>query len=235
MTVQPPSTPRKAPPVPELPARLSPRSRRAQEAGERPMGTLAEVFADNVTDGSATAFMLAHLDPARGPVLWVQDRLSLREAGRPCIAGMPEGLDILHLSVSRPVDVLWALEQGLGTAGLSAVVGEVWGDPQVLDFTASKRLALRAEAHGLPCWLIRRAAHPNLSAARERWRLATLPSAPHGEDKRAPGAPIWKADLFRARWRAPGAWVARIERGELVLNHGVEADGCLPQAMEATA
>ena len=45
-------------------------------------------------------------------------------------------------------DALWAMEQALGCADLAAVVGEVWGDPAALDFTATKRLALRAEASG---------------------------------------------------------------------------------------
>ena len=49
------------------------------------------------------------------------------------------------------------MEQGAGCAGLSAVVGEIHGAPAVLDFTATKRLALRAEASGVPVWPIRSA------------------------------------------------------------------------------
>jgi protein ImuA len=187
-------------------------------------GTLAEVFAETAVDGAVTGFALAHLDPAKGPVLWVQDRLSRREAGRPCRAGLPPALDVLHLAVSRPLDVLWALEQGLGSAGLCGVVGEVWGDPPALDFTATKRLALRAEARGIPCWLIRRAASADLSAARERWRVASLPSTSVPDDSRAPGAAVWRADLFRARWRPTGHWVATLRDGALHLDHGIEAE-----------
>ncbi|GGL65145.1 hypothetical protein [Wenxinia marina] len=214
--------------MPKLPDRLSPaRVSRGPDVGpERPPGMLSEVFATAAMDGAPTGFVLASLSGVTAPVLWVQDRLSRREAGVPCLAGLPEGLEVMHLKVSKPLDVLWALEQALGAAGLGGVIGEVWGDPPALDFTATKRLALRAEARALPCWLIRRAASANLSAARERWRVGSLPSLPDPEDQRAPGQPLWSAELFRSRWRAPAAWVARHEPGRgLVLEHGTEAEG----------
>ena len=193
---------------------------------DKAQATLAEIFPETAVDGAATAFALAHLRPGAGPVLWIQDRLSLRETGRPCLAGIcgTEGPHLLHLTVSRAVDVLWAMEEGLRCPSLGAVIGEVWGNAGALDFTATKRLALRSEAHGVPAWLIRRAATPDLSAARERWRLASLPSLPQPHDMRAPGLPLWRADLFRARWRNPGQWVARHGddgRG-LVLEHGLQ-------------
>jgi protein ImuA len=186
--------------------------------------TLAEIFPETAVDGAATGFALAHMQPAAGPVLWVQDKLSRRETGRPYLAGMKAGLQVLAVEVSRPADVLWAMEEGLRCPTLCGVIGEVWGDPQVLDFTATKRLALRAEAHGVAAWLIRRAATPDLSAARERWRVASLPSATVRDDMRAPGAAQWRVTLFRARWQAPGQWVARCDRStqSMVLEHGMD-------------
>ncbi len=197
--------------------------------------TLAEIFPDSAVDAAAPAFALAHLKPGDGPVLWVQDRLSLRETGRP----FPPGLgrcELLHLQVSRPVDVLWAMEQGLGCPGLGAVIGEIWGSAPALDFTATKRLALRSEAHGVPAWLIRRAAPPELSAARERWRIGALPARPDPDDSRAPGTPLWSADLFRARWRAPGRWVAGHDpdTGDLEFGHAVAMDEAV-EAVRITA
>lgn len=184
--------------------------------------TLSEIFPETAVDAAASAFALAHLEVAKGPVLWIQDRLSLREAGRP----FPPGLgtcEVLHLQVSRAIDVLWAMEQGLGCPGLGGVIGEVWGTAPAVDFTATKRLALRSEAHAVPAWLIRRGALPELSAARERWRLGALPARPMPDDTRAPGAPLWSAELFRARWRAPGRWVAGHDpQGkDLVFDHAV--------------
>jgi protein ImuA len=186
------------------------------------MPTLCEVFAGTPADGAATGFMLAQL-PEQGPVLWVQDRPSRREGGRPYAAGLAgllgRPVELLWLEVRRPVDVLWAMEEALGCHVLAAVVGEVWGDPSALDFTATKRLALRAEQGGVQAWLLRRAATADLSAARERWRVAALPSPPEPHDLRAPGEPIWRVQLFRARGQLPGEWVARVERSRFPPAH----------------
>ncbi|MDA0339329.1 MAG: hypothetical protein O2910_05755, partial [Proteobacteria bacterium] len=109
-------------------------------------------------------------------------------------------------------DVLWAMEEGLRCKALAAVIGEVWGDAAALDFTATKRLAMRAEAKGINAWLIRRAGTAKLSAARERWRVGALPSAAHLHDAKAPGQPRWQVELFRSRAGKPGTWVARYDR-----------------------
>jgi len=183
--------------------------------------TLSEIFATSVTDGAVTGFTMAQLHKPDKPVLWIQDRLSRREAGRPCLAGLPHPIEMIYVDVSKPVDALWAMEEGLRCTGLSAVIAEVWGDPAVLDFTATKRLALRAEARGLPAYLIRRSATANLSAARLRWRVSGLPSTHNQYDNRAPGKPLWSADLFRARWRTPGQWVASHDDDGLQLAHDV--------------
>lgn len=174
--------------------------------------TLAEVFAGNASDAAVTGFMLSRLSRGAKPILWVQDRLSRKEAGRPALAGLGPQRPIIMVDLSRAADVLWALEDGLRCRALGAVVGEVWGDPPALDFTATKRLAMRAEAAEVPCWLIRRAAHPNLSAARDRWRIHSLPSAPHPHDTQAPGDPRWALELFRSRRSPPGQWVATHDR-----------------------
>lgn len=174
--------------------------------------TLSEVFPETAVDAAAVGFVLARLPRNTAPLLWVQDRLSRRETGRPCLAGIGTARPVIMVSLSRAVDVLWALEDGLRCHGLGAVVGEIWGDPPALDFTATKRLAMRAEAADLPCWLIRRAASPDLSAARDRWRVASLPSAPHPHDALAPGAPRWALDLFRSRRVKPGQWVGTYDR-----------------------
>ena len=199
--------------------------------------TLSEVFATVATDAAAPGFVMAHLPREARPILWVQDRLSLREAGRPYLAGLADPPELLMLTVNRTVDVLWAMEQGLGCAALSAVVGEVWGDAPAMDFTATKRLALRAEAQGVPGWLLRRAALPDLSAARARWRLSSAPSESDAYDPRAPGAPRWQAELFRARWQVPGTWVVRHDaEGKMRFEEAAPAQIATPEvAQPATA
>jgi len=187
-----------------------------------PEATLAEVFSDCVTDGAPVGFAAAHMPTNGKPVLWIQDRLSRRETGRPYIAGLPVGIDLIHVDVSRASDLLWAMEEGLRCDDLGGVIGEIWGDPPALDFTASKRLALRAEAQNIPAWLIRRAGTPHLSAARLRWRVNALPSRNHPYDAQAPGHPLWQAELFRARWQTPGEWVAYPDANGMHFEHGLE-------------
>ncbi|PJI92628.1 protein ImuA [Yoonia maricola] len=174
--------------------------------------TLSEVFPAHPTDASAVGFVLSRLPRTNAPILWVQDRLSRKEAGRPALVGIGVDRPVIIVDLSRAADVLWAMEDGLRCRALGAVIGEVWGDPPSLDFTATKRLALRAEAANVACWLIRRAASPDLSAARDRWRIASLLSAPHPHDAQAPGSPRWALDLFRSRRSKPGQWVATYDR-----------------------
>ena len=186
--------------------------------------TLSEYFTDNAADGAVTAFactQLKQIAASGKPILWVQDRVTQRESGKPFPAGLPAGLRLILVTVNRAVDLLWSMEEGLHCDALGAVLGELWGDPPALDFTATKRLALRAEARAIPALLIRRGGHPNLSAARQRWRITSLPARLDPDDNRAPGTPLWQADLFRARGRAPGQWVAGPGKTGVLLSHAV--------------
>jgi protein ImuA len=98
------------------------------------------------------------------------------------------------------------MEEGLRCSGLSGVIGELWGDPASLDFTATRRLAVASERSLVPCWLVRLGGTANLSGARMRWRIASSPSLANPFDSRAPGASAWDAELFRARGHPPGRW-----------------------------
>ncbi|MFG6506165.1 MULTISPECIES: ImuA family protein [Sulfitobacter] len=175
---------------------------------------LTDVFPGAFASASASGFVLSLLPRGKGPVLWVQDFLSRRENGAPYTPSLAAfGLEqpVLLVTASHPRDVLWAMEEGAACAGLSAVVGEVHGGPEVLDFTVTKRLSLRAEASGVPLYLIRSGDPGGLSAARMRWRIASLPAQAHPDDPQAPGAARWDLELFRARGHAPGRWVADYE------------------------
>jgi len=194
-------------PLPAMPA-APPRRQNRHLRGAGP--ALWDVFAEPGGMASATGFVLSHIAERPGTILWVQDRLSRLETGAPCLHGLRADLGItrpvLMVQASRPLDVLWALEEGLRCTGLACVIGEVWGDPKALDFTATKRLHLRAETNGVPVFLLRNAATANLSAARERWRIAPRPSAPHPDDARAPGDPRWHISLFKSRHQQPAEW-----------------------------
>jgi protein ImuA len=169
---------------------------------ERP--TLSELFATHPRDGGWAGFLLAQVDPAK-PVLWVQERMAILESGRIHPPGLPIS-ELIHVEARDARDALWAMEEGLRCAGLSCVIGEIWGDPAVLDFTATRRLAVAAERSRVPCWLARLGGSANLSGARMRWRIGSAPSLPNPLDLRAPGIATWDAELFRARSMPPGRW-----------------------------
>ena len=173
--------------------------------------TLSELFAGHPRDGGWAGFLLAQVEPGK-PLLWVQERMAILEAG----LLYPPGLacrDLIHVTARDARSALWAMEEGLRCAGLGAVIGELWGDPAALDFTATRRLAVAAERSGVPAWLVRLGGAANLSGARMRWRIASRPSLGHPFDPRAPGAPAWDAELFRARGIAPGRWALTHEAG----------------------
>ncbi len=169
-----------------------------------PSVTLSELFAMHPRDGGWTGFLLPQLDP-ESPLLWVQERLAILETGRVHPAGLPCP-HLIHVEARTARDALWAMEEGLRCSALSAVIGEIWGDPSALDFTATRRLAVASERSGTPCWLVRLGGAANLSGARMRWRIASLPSLVNDLDPRAPGIPAWDAELFRARSMPPGRW-----------------------------
>jgi protein ImuA len=166
--------------------------------------TLCELFAPTPRDSGWTGFLLAQL-AADKPLLWVQDRMAIREAGRVHPAGLP-GIELIHVEVRDGRDALWAMEEGLRCSRLNAVIGELYGDPASLDFTATRRLAVAAERTQVPCWLVRLGGTANLSGARMRWRVGSMPSLPHPFDFKAPGAPAWDTELFRGRGSRPGRW-----------------------------
>ncbi|NJC04702.1 protein ImuA [Sphingomonas kaistensis] len=184
----------------------------------RPGGapTLSELFPALPRDAGWTGFVLAHLHPAK-PLLWVQERMAILEAGRVHPAGLgPLGPGLIHVEARDAKAALWAMEEGLRCAGIGAVIGELWGDPQALDFTATRRLAVAAERTGVACWLVRLQGAANLSGARERWRLGSAPSEAHPLDPKAPGAPRWEADLFRSRRQAPARWIVGLDPADLL-------------------
>jgi protein ImuA len=196
-----------------------------KEAGDpwrlpQPAGqTLSELFAAHSRDGGWAGFLLAQVDKAQ-PILWVQERMAILESGRV----HPPGLgtqNLIHVEARDARDALWAMEEGLRCAGLSAVIGELWGDPRALDFTATRRLAVAAERNGVHCWLVRIGGTSNLSGARMRWRIASAPSLAHPFDHRAPGTAAWDAELFRARGFAPGRWTLAHETDAFHLVAGV--------------
>jgi protein ImuA len=203
----------------ERPVELSVGERWRLPGIDRPP-TLAELFASSPRDGGWAGFLLAQLDRGR-PLLWVQERMAILEGGRIHPPGFAFP-DLIHVEARDAKAALWAMEEGLRCGAIGAVIGELWGDPAALDFTATRRLAVAAERHGVAAWLVRLGGRPNLSGARRRWRVASAPSLPNPLNPRAPGAAVWDAELFRARGAVPGQWRITHETGDI---HLVAASG----------
>jgi protein ImuA len=159
---------------------------------------------------AADALRHAQADPDdRRAILWVQDRAALKLGGRPYRPGLPAAFRhrLIHVICEKPEDALFALEESLRCRDVAAVIGELAGNPKALDFTASRRLTLTAERHGVPLWLVRLDARPDLSSARMRWQVGAARSPHPRWNASAPGAPSWRAELFRARQHPPGTWI----------------------------
>ena len=169
-----------------------------------PSATLSELFAAAPRDAGWAGFLLPQVERGK-PLLWVQDRMAIIESGRIYPPGLG-GIELIHVEARDARAALWAMEEGVRCAGLSAVIGELWGDPAALDFTATRRLAVAAERSRVPCWLVRLGGTANLSGARMRWRIASGPSIANPFDPCAPGTSAWHAELFRARGHPPGRW-----------------------------
>jgi protein ImuA len=190
------------------------------------------LFAAHPRDGGWAGFLLAQLDIGK-PLLWVQDRMAILESGRIYPPGLPVR-HLIHVEARDARDALWAMEEGVRCSCLSAVIGELWGDPRALDFTATRRLAVASERSGTPCWLVRLGGIANLSGARMRWRVASRPSLINPLDRRAPGIPAWDVELFRARSMLPGRWSLAHEEGAFHLA-AASADRALDEEQRLTA
>ncbi len=137
-------------------------------------------------DGAAAAGfaagILARLGAAGSggrPVLWCLKQPDLYGPGLR-LHGLDPGRLVL-VRAARDDALLWAVEEGLRTPGLAAVVGEIGRLPMV----AGRRLQLAAERSGVTALLLRRwrtaaeaaAERDQPSAVLTRWRVSALPSA----------------------------------------------------------
>ncbi|KRE08265.1 hypothetical protein ASE61_01275 [Bosea sp. Root670] len=134
-------------------------------------------------------------------ILWARQDFVDAEAGRLHAPGLNEfGLDPSRLLLVRARDgegVLRAGAEAARCSALGAVLIEPWGEPRPFDLTASRRLALAAEASGVPVLLLRVAAAEAPSAARTRWQVRALAS--RALEANAPGAPAFALRLLRQR------------------------------------
>ncbi len=136
------------------------------------------------------------------PVLWCRRNHDLYAPGL-----QRYGVPIEHVLLAHPkndTDMLWAMEEGLRSGAVAAVVGEA-DNPS---HTAFRRLQLAAERNGIPGFLLRagtaeRAAGPVTT----RWSVTPAPSQPCALDAAWPGCPRFDVRLLRARGVPPRQWI----------------------------
>lgn len=183
-------------------------------------GSVHEIFLSRPKDaatalGFAIALALRAAD-TKSILISQQDFLD-GEVGAINAAGMNEmGIDPSRIILVRARDAEGALragEQAARCAALGAVVIEVWGEPKILNFTASRRLSMAAAKSNVPIFILRPAAKPSQSAASTRWSVG---SAPSGKlEGNAPGLPAFDLTLLRHRGGTAGhVWRVEWDRDQ---------------------
>jgi protein ImuA len=202
-------------------------------------GTLSEVFADATRDaGAALGFCLFEaqglVTSERPAVLFLQMRAEAQETGLPygpglaCFGFDPDALAVVRTDTIG--EMLWAMEEAAGCRNVAAVIGDFARSHKGLDFTASRRLGMRAETFGVALMLMRYGQERMASAATFRWHIAPAPSAAEAFDQRAPGAMRYRATLEKGARRFASGDAARHHAGgedSWVLKwteHGLAAD-----------
>ena len=176
---------------------------------------LHEIYAAGTAQiGAATGFAaaLALRAAEKRPILWVRQDFLDTETGALNASGLAGlGVDPARFILVRARDaegVLRAGEQAARCAALGAVVIQPWGEPKILNFTASRRLSLASAKSSVPILLLRAAASPSHSAAMTRWSVQAAPS--RALQANAPGLPAFELTLLRRRGGSAGQ-VLRVE------------------------
>ena len=169
-----------------------------------PGGLVQEIFTDERRNGGAAlGFTLAQarglLTSQRPVVVYLQLANEAQEMGLPYGPGLnslgfaPEALVLIR--PATVIELLWAAEEALACQAVAAVVADIAGQPKALNFTASRRLSLRAASSGASAFFLRYGAWREASAAQLRWHIAPALSGPLPFDARAPGETRWQAKL----------------------------------------
>jgi protein ImuA len=165
---------------------------------------LQEVFTDAVRNGGASlAFALGQakrlLVARRAAVLYLQLSNDAQFFGLPYGPGLSAfGFDPTQLVIVRVADMaelLWAAEEALACKAVAGIIADIGGDPEPLDFTASRRLSLRTVESGASLFLLRYGSRREASAAHLRWHLSPYRSARKHHDSHAPGPARWRVQL----------------------------------------
>ena len=180
-------------------------------------GKVHELFSADAADaGSAAGFAAMLARRLEGHLLWLRQESAQRQGRLHAPGLMGLGLDPAGLTMAvlpDPVALLRAAADVVRCPSVGVAVIELWKMPPVLDLTASRRLALAAEASGVTVLMLRVDARAAPSAAQTRWSVASLPSRALAAN--APGHPALELELLRQRGRpAGGRWQVEWSRDQ---------------------
>jgi protein ImuA len=179
-------------------------------------GLMHEVWTPHPRDaGAGLGFALGLVRPLltekRPVMLWLQTHHEALETGIVYGAGLAAcGIDPAAVIIGRlksVAELLWCAEEALSARGVAAVLADIEAYPKALDFTATRRLSLRAHATGASMLLIRHGEEHPASAAQLRWCVTPAPSGLRAFDPRAPGPPRFAVTLDRAAQGLRGNWL----------------------------
>lgn len=198
-------------------------------------GRLHELFTAEEADAASSAGFATMLAcRVEGGIVWLREERAERRGGALFASGLIQaGLDPNRLILGVLPDPLTVLRAAVDVARcpeLALVVIELWGDSRPINLTASRRLALAAEASGVTLLMVRVAAEPRPSAAQTRWKVRSAPSRPL--EANAPGHPTFEVELLRQRGRpAGGIWQVEWSRDEAAFHNSEEGKQALSGAM----
>jgi protein ImuA len=171
-------------------------------------GALHEIAAasePHVAAASGFALGLTRSAPSRKSIVWIAETMAYLESGVPFGSGLDEfGLppeQMLIVSVNKPLDLLWAMEEALHCRAVGAVIGELRHEN--IDAVALRRLSLAAAENSALALLLRASPSHAASTAATRWIVGAAPSQP----RYGPGLPRINAQLVRNRRGPLGSWL----------------------------
>lgn len=184
--------------------------------------------------GITLAFLSKLLCENTGSVIWCQlrdpDRLHLHAPGLAAFGIDP--MRITKVTLASEKDLLWAMEEAITSKAVAAVAGVLWSE-KLYEFTASKRLKLRASEAGVPAFLVRSHRANGATAADVRFSAASHAShaLPAKERPFARlGSPEWRLNLTKSRGIKPRSDHVRWHRETLHLGVAAELGNRMPQS-----
>jgi len=186
--------------------------REAFPENQFPLGAVHEFISESAEAASSTTGFTSGIRSGLmkngGAAVWIGKSPVLFPPALKAFGIPPD--QVIFIDLKRDKDLLWAMEEALKCASLSAVIGEI---PE-LSFTHSRRFQLAVEKSKTTGFILRtspRILTPNSCVA--RWMIKPLPSI--SEDG-LPGItyPVWQVDLQKIRNGKPGSWTVEWRNGK---------------------